>query len=165
MLEPRSRNVEHVERSFSMSISVRNTDDTNTESARWDPFTDLQRVHDQLSRLFGGDALAADEFTPLADVEETDDAYMIELELPGVSKHDIDISLSGRRLTITGERKEKERVGVLRRRTRTIGRFRYEIVLPGPVDDDGVTASLDDGVLSVTVPKASTERPRRISVK
>ncbi|HEY3240922.1 MAG TPA: Hsp20/alpha crystallin family protein [Acidimicrobiia bacterium] len=59
-----------------------------------------------------------------------------------------------------GKRKEKERIGILRRRTRNVGHFRYEILLPGAVDEDGITATLDDGVLTVRVPKASTARPR-----
>ena len=63
-------------------------------------------------------------FTPRADVEETDDAYVIEVEVPGVAKKDIDVSVAGRRLTITGERKERERVGILRRRTRRRRRVR-----------------------------------------
>jgi HSP20 family protein len=104
-------------------------------------------------------------FTPLADVEETDDSYLIEIELPGVDKKDIDISVAGRRLTISGERKEKERVGILRRRTRSVGRFEYDIQLPGDIDENGVSASLADGVLSVRVPKATTDRARRITVQ
>ena len=67
--------------------------------------------------------------------------------------------------TITGERKEKERVGVLRRRTRSVGRFEYDIQLPGDIDEDGVTASLSDGVLTVRVPKATNDRAHRIAVK
>ena len=51
------------------------------------------------------------DFTPMADVEETDDEYLIEIELPGVHKNDIDISVAGQRVTVSGERKEKERAG------------------------------------------------------
>ena len=90
---------------------------------------------------------------------------VIEVEVPGVNKKDIDVSVAGRRLTITGERKEKERVGILRRRTRRVGRFEYDIQLPGDVDDKGVGAELADGVLTVRVPKATTERARRIEIK
>jgi HSP20 family protein len=140
----------------------------NTEPNRWEPFSAIQRLSDDISRLFDGwgelPALQDEAFIPLADVEETDDAYVVELELPGVKKRDIDISLAGRRLTVTGERKEKERSGILRRRTRSVGQFRFEVLLPGAVDEDGVTASLDEGVLTVRVPKATSERPRRIEV-
>jgi HSP20 family protein len=140
----------------------------NTEPNRWEPFSAIQRLSDDISRLFDGwdglPALQDEAFIPLADVEETDDAYVVELELPGVKKRDIDISLAGRRLTVTGERKEKERSGILRRRTRSVGRFRFEVLLPGDVDEDGVTASLAEGELTVRVPKATSERPRRIEV-
>jgi HSP20 family protein len=82
-----------------------------------------------------------------------------------VRKEDISVEMSGRRLVVTGERKEKERKGILRRQTRTVGQFRYEVVLPGDVNDAGIEASLDHGVLSIRVPKADAERPRRITVQ
>jgi HSP20 family protein len=104
-------------------------------------------------------------FTPPADVEETDDAYVVEIELPGVKKHDLEIEVSGRRLTVRGERKETERVGVLRRQERTVGSFAYEVVLAGDVLEDKVEASLDEGVLTVRLPKPEHEQPRRIQVK
>ena len=143
--------------------------DESTQPRAWEPFRELQRLTDQLSRSMDGwsdlPSLLNTDFTPMADVEETDDEYVIEIELPGVHKNDIDISVAGQRVTVSGERKEKERVGILRRRTRSVGRFRYEVVLPEDVDDANVTASLDGGVLSLRVPKRQTERPRHIEVK
>lgn len=103
-------------------------------------------------------------FTPVADVEETDDAYLVEIELAGVKRSDVDITTTGRRLTVTGERKEKERVGVLRRRNRTVGEFRYEIELPAEFDTDHVEAGFEDGVLSIRLPKTQADRPRRIAI-
>jgi HSP20 family protein len=128
-----------------------------------DPLSDLQRLQSWFGRVLddGMSSLLEDGFTPLADVEETDDAYIVEIELPGVKKKDIDISVSGRRITVLGERKERERKGILRRRTRSVGRFRYEIVLPGPVNEDGVSAALDDGVLVLIIPKTATDGDRR----
>ena len=102
-----------------------------------------------------------DEFVPPADLEETDDAYLLEVELPGVDKNDLDVEVSGRRLTISGERRERERVGILRRRTRTVGEFLYEVVLPGEIDEDAIKATLAEGVLTVTVPKAASARQQR----
>ena len=129
--------------------------------------TEVRNVLSQLSRFpdTWEEFVARDGFTPRADVEETDDAYVIEVEVPGVNKKDIDVSVAGRRLTITGEHKERDRVGILRRRTRRVGRFEYDIQLPGDVDDEGVGAELADGVLTVRVPKATTERARRIEIK
>jgi HSP20 family protein len=140
----------------------------HADPATRDPLAEFRSIVSQLSRFpdpWGDLVPERSAFTPLADVEETDDSYLIEVELPGVDKKDIDISVAGRRLTISGERKEKERVGILRRRTRSVGRFEYDIQLPGDIDEEGVNASLADGVLSVRVPKATTDRARRITVK
>lgn len=105
-----------------------------------------------------------DVFAPRADVEETDDAYLIELDLPGVRRRDVEVTVQGRRLVVAGERKEKERVGVLRRRTRNIGKFRYELVLPSEIDESGIEAHLDAGVMALRLPKVHADRPRRITV-
>jgi HSP20 family protein len=114
----------------------------------------------QLFEGFGEDGA----FIPAADIEETDDAFIIEVELPGVGKKDVDVSLSGRRITIRGERKEKERTGVLRRRVRSVGAFRYEVVLPTDVDENSVDARLEDGVLTVRVAKRTADQ-RHVEVR
>jgi HSP20 family protein len=111
------------------------------------------------------DVLASlSDVAPLADVEESDDAYTIDVELPGVRKDDISLEVGEGRLTVTGERHERQRVGLLRHRTRTTGRFRLAVTLPLEVDGNGVTATLDHGVLTVTVPKAERSRRRRIPI-
>ena len=137
-------------------------------TTRWDPWAELHRINQQLSQYLagGGDepSSSAGVFIPLADVEETGEGYLVEVELPGVKREDVSLEVSGRRLTVSGERKERQRVGVLRRRTRSVGRFEYQVTLPGAVDEAGVEASMDEGVLSVRVPKAASERPRRIQV-
>ena len=128
---------------------------------------ELSELRSQLDSLLSGwDELLSrtGAFTPLADLEETDEAYLAEIELPGVKIEDLSVEVAGRRLTVTGERKERERVGILRRRTRTVGRFHYEVILPGEVDEESVSASLHEGVLTVRVPKPASERPRRIPV-
>ena len=137
----------------------------NGEVARSDPLAELDRLSQQLSGVLGMELPSLTEgFTPMADIEESDDAYTLELELPGVKKDDISVEVSGRRLVVSGERKERERVGILRRRTRSVGRFHYEVSLPSALDEDGIDASLSDGVLTLRVPKAASERPRRIKV-
>lgn len=144
------------------------------EMTRWDPFEELEQLQQQLAQVFpawsrrpgapGSANVAEVEFVPLADVEETDDAYTVEMELAGVKKEDVHIEVAGRRLAVTGERKEKERKGTMRRRTRTVGRFRYEVVLPDDVNADKIEASMNDGVLTVRVPKAAGDRPKQITV-
>ncbi|HZT67353.1 MAG TPA: Hsp20/alpha crystallin family protein [Acidimicrobiales bacterium] len=131
-------------------------------------WAELEQLQAQLSRALESfsrlPSLLDDGFTPSADVEETDDAYVVELELPGVKKPDVDISVGGRRLVVSGERRERERRGFLRHRTRSVGRFYYEVVLPGPVEEDDVGASLDEGVLTVRLPKPASDRRRRIPI-
>lgn len=72
--------------------------------------------------------------------------------------------MSEREPTITGEFKERERTGVLRRSTRRTGRFEYRAVLPGEVNAEGVNATLTDGVLTVNAPKAEAAKPRHIEI-
>ncbi len=147
-----------------MSLPIRHQQRDLTGS---EGFRGLAQLRNQLDSLLSGwDELLsnAGAFTPLADLEETDDAYVAEIELPGVKLEDLSVEVAGRRLTVTGERKERERVGILRRRTRTVGRFQYEVLLPGELDESGVEASLHEGVLTVRVPKPASERPRRIPV-
>ncbi len=147
-----------------MALPVRSQ---RRELAGWDGFTGLSLLRNQLDALLScwDDVLSkAGAFTPLADLEETDEAYVAEIELPGVKLGDLSVEVAGRRLTVTGERKERQRVGILRRRTRTVGQFRYEVVLPGEVDDQGVSASMDEGVLTVRVPKSAEAKPRRIAI-
>ena len=133
----------------------------------WDGVNGLSQLRSQLDSLLSGwDELVsrAGAFTPLADVKETDEAYVTGIELPGIALEDVSVEVAGRRLTVSGERKERQRVGILRRRTRTVGRFHYEVLFPGEVDEEGVAASMQEGVLTVRVPKPLSERPRRIPV-
>jgi len=107
---------------------------------------------------------ALGDVTPLTDIEETDDGYLVEVELPGAKREDIDLHVDRGRVRVTAERRERQRVGLLRHRTRTTGRYSIDVTLPVPVDGDDVTASLDDGVLTVVVPKAERTHRRRIPI-
>jgi HSP20 family protein len=149
-----------------MTLPMHQRNRRPADVARWDPFEELQQqiaqVFQDLPALRTG---LAGEFVPLADVEETDDAFIVELELPGVRKEDVNIEVAGRRVLVTGERKEKERKGILRHQTRTVGRFHYEIMLPAEVDDDNVEASLREGVLTLRIPKPTADKPKRIDIR
>jgi HSP20 family protein len=152
-----------VERRFTqMTLPVRSRPRAVTGC---DPFRELEELTDRVNHLWET-GLAGDlqSWAPLADVEEDDDAYLVEIDLPGVKRDDIDIQLSDRQLTVSGEIKERERTGILRRRTRRVGQFQYAVTLPADVDADKVNARLDDGVLTVRVPKAEQAKPRRIEV-
>ncbi|MFJ2720193.1 Hsp20/alpha crystallin family protein [Streptomyces sp. NPDC087437] len=104
-------------------------------------------------------------WAPLADLSETDEAYKIECELPGIKREDIDVEVGGRELHITGELKEREREGVLRRGTRRTGRFEYRALLPTEVKAENVHANLADGILTVTVPKPQTAKPHHVEIE
>ena len=135
------------------------------ELTGWDPFRELDDLAERMRSLwesgFGG---ALDRWSPLGDLEEGEDAYTVEIDLPGVRRDDVDIQLVDRVLTVTGEVKEKERTGMLRRRTRRVGQFHYSVTLPGDVDADDVSAQLHDGVLTVRLAKSPEARPRRIAI-
>jgi HSP20 family protein len=134
---------------------------------RWDPFRELEGLQDQLSQLLqrtGPDGGSV-PFVPLVDIEETEDAWIVEAELPGVKPEDVNVELRGSELAISGEIKEREREGILRRRTRKTGEFDYHITLPGDADPHQIEAKLHEGILSVRIAKPEQERPRRIDVK
>lgn len=126
-------------------------------------FDELQRLNDEFNRLMarafdGWPLVDGPAFTPPADIEETPDAYIVEIELPGIAKEDVDVEVQGRRLTVRAERKERERKGFWRTKERVTGMVRYEALLPGEIDPDGVTARLSDGVLTVRLGKPESER-------
>ena len=136
---------------------------------RWEPFRELEELQDRTAELmqnvWSGTGLAdVATFTPPVDIEETDDAWIIEAELPGVKKDDINVEVRENELEISGEIKEREREGILRRRTRKVGEFDFRVTLPGPIDAEKMDANLDDGVLAVRIPKPEQARPRRIPV-
>lgn len=92
---------------------------------------------------------------------------MLEIELPGIKREDASVEVQGRRITVTGERKERERKGIFRTKTRVTERFHYEAVLPGDIDTDNVTPNYENGVLVLRAPKPESERSkvRKIQVQ
>ena len=134
------------------------------------PSHEFEDIYDRMGQLmnltFGLTPIdGADEpWIPLADVSETDDAYVIEVDVPGVRKDQVDIQLQDRELVITGEIPEPGQKGRRHRRSRRTGRFEFRTYLPGDVNADGVNAQLSDGVLTVTVPKAEAAKPHHIEI-
>jgi HSP20 family protein len=135
---------------------------------RLDPF----RVMDALLRwdpLRGGEwgvATSGPEFTPRFDVKEAKDGYVIKADLPGVRDEDLDISLNGNLLTISGKRDEdhREEGEAYYAMERSHGGFARSFTMPESVDSDGVTADLKNGVLTVRIPKKPEAQPRRIAI-
>ena len=132
-------------------------------------FEDIYNRMGQLMNLAFGDlglVPAVDlPWTPRADLSETDDAYMVRAELPGVTKDQVEVQLTDQQLIISGEIAEQEQEGSRKHgSSRRSGRFELRTYLPGDVKAEGVTAQLSDGVLTVTVPKSEKARPRKIEI-
>ncbi|HET6173942.1 MAG TPA: Hsp20/alpha crystallin family protein, partial [Gaiellales bacterium] len=96
----------------------------------------MRRMLEQTLGSFVSPALLSEAatWTPLVDIEEEDNAYVIEAELPAAKREDVNIELLGNELAITGEIKERERKGIVRRKTRRVGQFDYRVTLPSHVD-------------------------------
>jgi HSP20 family protein len=156
-----------------VTITVPRTSRTGglTRARRSDPFREMEDLQDRMGQLMEGlfglvpSAVAMRMPMAPADIEETDDAYVVDLDLPGVAPEDINLEVRENELRISGEIKEKERKGVMRRQTRPIGQFEHVVALPGEVDPDKVEAKLHDGVLSVGIAKSQARQPRRIEIK
>ncbi|HEX7084445.1 MAG TPA: Hsp20/alpha crystallin family protein [Gaiellaceae bacterium] len=125
----------------------------------------MRRLLDQTFGGFGLEWAQSRGWTPAVDLEEAEDAYIVEAELPGVKREDVEVELLGNELSIAGECKERERKGAVRRQGRRTGRFEYRLSLPHDVKGDNVEASLSEGVLTVRVPKAERAQRRTIEVK
>jgi HSP20 family protein len=154
-----------------MALPVRRTTSVSPQPLqRWEPLRELEQLHEQMDWLMqgvwspagGGNGGA---WIPVTDIEETDDAWVIEAELPGVNRKDVNVEMRDSELIISGEIEEKERKGILRRQTRKIGEFEYHVTLPGQSDAEHIEANLHDGVLTVRVPKTEQAKPQRIEVK
>ena len=133
------------------------------------PLSELGQLNERMRRMleqtFGGMLDEPAGWVPAVDIEELEDAYVVEAEVPGVKREDVNIEVTGNELTISGEIKVREREGIIRRRTRRVGEFEFRVVLPNEVNPEGVDAKLDDGVLTVRIPKAERAQRRRIEVK
>lgn len=146
---------------------------------RWSPapfaaLRDLPNIQDEVNRLFDsafirgplrGDLNAV--FTPLVDVEETAEEFILRADLPGVTQKDVKVSLMGDTLTIRGERKRETAAkdGSHHRIERLYGTFERSFTLGSPVRNDKVKAQYRDGVLEVRVPKAEEARIREVEVQ
>jgi HSP20 family protein len=147
-----------------MALPTRHAD---TELTSWNPFRELDDIQNRMARLlestFGSTSLAG-TWAPPVDIEETDDTFVVEAELPDVRREDVNVELNDNELSIRGEIKERERTGILRRQTRRTGQFDYRVTLPGQVDPDSTEATLKDGVLRLILHKTDGQRRRRIEI-
>lgn len=131
--------------------------------------TPVNRLSTVFDRLFNDDPFFGPLMTAPAwsalplSMWEDEQSVHVEVDAPGVTSQDIDVSVHDGDLVIRGERKSERKEGGYD--TRTYGRFEQRVTLPAPVDADKVEAKLTNGVLSLTCPKTEAAKPRKIAIK
>src|SRR5260370_29515704 len=135
----------------------------------WDPFEMMQELigAEPFRELARGGFGDAGSFVPTFDVKETKDSYTFKADLPGVKESDVEVSLSGNILTISGQREEEKKNEGDRyfAYERSYGTFSRSFTLPEGAETEHVRAELKDGVLTMVVPKKPEVQPRRIDVQ
>jgi HSP20 family protein len=144
---------------------------------RWEPLRELSTLQNEMNRLFstvfdapassgGGNGQSMRRWMPAMDLVETNDAFVLRADLPGMTQDDVNIELEDRTLTVSGERKaehESQQEGYYRVE-RAFGSFSRSLTLPEGVDPESVHATFNNGVLEVRIPKPEQRKPRRISI-
>lgn len=143
----------------------------------WDPMRMMEslRAFDpfrMIRELMGSDPFASmlsptsATFVPDTEIKETKDSYVVNIDLPGVREQDLEVSVTGNRLTVSGKREEEERSEEDRffAYERSYGAFNRSFVMPEAADLDRLDAELRDGVLRISVPKKAEMQPRRIPI-
>lgn len=141
-------------------------------SMEWEsPFGELERMRKQMDLLSGRltRGVFREPFVgvfPLLNVTEDRDNYYVRAELPGIKAADLDISVTGDSLSMSGERKvaEENENAKYHRRERDAGKFSRIVSLPSQVDTEKADAQCADGILTVTLPKAEIAKPKQITV-
>ena len=127
---------------------------------------DMDRLFDEFFRT-GLDVTDRVDLTPLVDVEETDDEFIISAELPGMKRDDIKITFENNILNISGEKKAGKEIKEenYHRMERSYGKFSRTIPIPSGVKLDKIDAVYEDGVLNIRIPKTEEAKPKQIEIK
>ncbi|MGB5439547.1 MAG: Hsp20/alpha crystallin family protein, partial [Gammaproteobacteria bacterium] len=109
----------------------------------------------------------AHDWTPAVDIREEDNRYVVEADIPGVARENIDISLEDSVLTVKGQRsiESEDNAENYRRRERTHGSFVRQFTLPDTVNTEAISATVTDGVLEIRIPKQEKPEARKITVE
>lgn len=146
---------------------------------RWNPARDLMRFPSDIFRMqreidqlvdsvFRRDTdedLFPSVWSPAVDVAESDNEYLVKVELPGINKEDVKVTVQDSVLTILGEKKQETEAKNYHRVERSYGSFQRSFTLPSTVKADKVDATFKDGVLTIALPKAEEAKPKEIDVK
>lgn len=145
----------------------------------WNPFVEMQRMQQQMDNIFHHSFNRFNRspffqnydktgfaFSPEIEIKETDDSYIAKLDIPGMEKSTIDVKIEHGILTVSGTRKqekeEEDKDGKMFRQEIMYGHFSKSVTMPGPVDNDGLEASYENGVLTVILPKKTKETQSKI---
>lgn len=141
---------------------------------RWNPTSATPASRDPFFRLIdtffnqdsGNEDVSSRSWMPPVDIQETEEGYRLTAELPGLTKEDINITLENNVLRLSGERKFEKDVKKesYHRIERAYGTFGRSFVLPQQVSSEKVEAAFQDGILTITVPKAEQAKPRKINI-
>jgi len=135
-----------------------------------DPSSELEAIYERMGQLVnaaftdrGISQMADMPWSPPADLTETDDTYLVHVEVPGMHKDQLKVEVSDREVVVAGEIPEQAG-GKRHRSSRRTGQFEYRATLPGDIKTDQVKAELADGVLTVTAPKSEAAKPSHVEV-
>ena len=143
------------------------------ELSTWSHLDQLLNLRDEIHRLFDprlADGQRTTEFfdgwTPAIDLYEDKENLFVKVELPGLKKDEIEVSMHDGTLSISGERKSATEDSSRQtfRSERFFGRFHRTVALPKPVAVDKIKAAYKDGILTVTLPKTEEAKPKQIEV-
>ena len=140
---------------------------------QWNPLQDLMTLQDRMNRLFedatqrranteSGDEFERADWTPAADIYDSESGFVIALDLPGIDRDALEIDVDDNRLMIKGTRNVEES---RHRSERPRGKFLRTFSIPGTVDQGGIGAEYKDGVLQIRLPKRQEQKAQRIAIK
>jgi len=142
---------------------------------RWQPFSDMVTLRQAMDRLFEDSfvrpshltGLFGDEAETPIDMYQTDENVVVKASVPGIKPEEVDVTITGDTLTIKGETKTEEEVKKENyfRKERSYGAFSRSILLPTSLQTDKAEASFENGVLTLTIPKAEESKPKQIKIK
>lgn len=143
---------------------------------RWDPLRDLVLLQDRMNQVFAdatqqrartrGEAdseIEPADWVPAADVYENAEEYLVAIDLPGIERSGLDISLENNRLAVRGERVVPE--AGKQRLERAAGRFLRRFDVPATVEAEAIAAEYKDGVLNIRLPKRREQKAQRVEIK
>jgi HSP20 family protein len=144
-------------------------------SQQWNPLQDLMVLQDRMNRLFedatqrrnqadgAGDEFERADWTPASDIYETESGYLIAIDLPGIDRNALEIDMDDNRLVVKGTRAVTE--SKQHRSERPRGKFLRTYSVPGSVEHAKIAAEYKDGVLQISLPKRTEQKPKKINIK